>query len=54
MLGLSRTVGTSTELAEQLHLSEGTVRNVLSTAIQKLGAHGRVQAALIAEENGWL
>ena len=35
-------------------LSEGTVRNYLSTAIQKLGAHNRVEAVRIAEEKGWL
>jgi two-component system response regulator DesR len=54
VLSLSRTVATTAELSGQLHLSEGSVRNVLSTAIQKLHAHGRAQAALIAEENGWL
>jgi len=54
VLALSRTVATSKELAGQLHLTEGSVRNVLSIAIQKLHAHGRAEAALIAEENGWL
>jgi two-component system response regulator DesR len=54
VLSLSRTVATTAELARQLHLTEGSVRNVLSLAIQKLHAHGRAQAALIAEENGWL
>ena len=42
------------DLARALHLSEGTVRNHLSAAIQKLGARNRVEAAAIAEENGWL
>ena len=42
------------EIATSLFLSEGTVRNYLSVAIQKLGAHNRVEAAHIAEENGWL
>jgi two-component system, NarL family, response regulator DesR len=54
VLSLSRTVTTTTELARLLHLGEGTVRNVLSIAMQKLHAHGRAQAAAIAEENGWL
>jgi two-component system, NarL family, response regulator DesR len=42
------------EIAASLFLSEGTVRNYLSLAIQKLGAHNRVEAAHIAEEKGWL
>jgi two-component system response regulator DesR len=42
------------EIAAALFLSEGTVRNYLSTAIQKLGAQNRVEAAHIAEQKGWL
>jgi two-component system response regulator DesR len=42
------------DIAMQLYLSEGTVRNHLSTAIQKLGAHNRMEAARFAEEKGWL
>jgi two-component system response regulator DesR len=42
------------EIAAALILSEGTVRNYLSTAIQKLGAQNRVEAAHIAEQKGWL
>ncbi len=49
------TVGASiSEIAASLFLSEGTVRNYLSVAIQQLGAHNRVEAAHIAEEKGWL
>jgi two-component system, NarL family, response regulator DesR len=49
------TVGASiSEIAASLFLSEGTVRNYLSVAIQKLGARNRVEAAHIAEEKGWL
>lgn len=42
------------EIASALSLSEGTVRNYLSEAIQKLDARNRVEAAHIAEEKGWL
>ncbi len=42
------------EIAASLFLSEGTVRNYLSVAIQKLGAHNRIEAAHIAEQKGWL
>ncbi len=41
-------------IAGTLYLSEGTVRNYLSEAIQKLGAANRVEAARIAERQGWL
>ncbi|WP_335977525.1 MULTISPECIES: response regulator transcription factor [Streptomycetaceae] len=42
------------EIARRLRLSEGTVRNYLSTAIQKTGARNRAEAARIAGEKGWL
>jgi two-component system response regulator DesR len=42
------------ELAGTLHLSEGTIRNHLSSAIGKTGARTSVAAARIAEERGWL
>jgi two-component system, NarL family, response regulator DesR len=44
----------STRIASELHLSEGTVRNYLSEAISKLGAENRVEAARIARQKGWL
>lgn len=45
---------TSADIAGTLHLSEGTVRNYLSEAINKLGAGNRVEASRIAREKGWL
>lgn len=44
----------SLDISEELHLSEGTVRNYLSEAICKLGASNRVEAARIARAKGWL
>ena len=44
----------SSEIADELHLSEGTVRNYLSEAISKLGASNRVEAARLARAKGWL
>ena len=44
----------SGEIARQLKLSEGTVRNYLSESIGKLGASNRVEAARIARQKGWL
>ena len=51
---LSTTLGTIAEIAARLSLSEGTVRNHLSAAIQKVGARNRAEAARLAEEKGWL
>ena len=44
----------STDIAIELSLSEGTVRNYLSEAISKLGAANRTEAARIARSKGWL
>lgn len=45
---------TAAEVAANLHLSEGTVRNYLSSAIRKLGARNRSEAIRVAQEKGWL
>lgn len=42
------------EIAGQLALSEGTIGNYLSAAMQKTGARNRIEAAHIADEKGWL
>jgi two-component system response regulator DesR len=44
----------SAEIAERLHLSQGTVRNYLSEAIGKLGAANRIEAYRTARSKGWL
>jgi two-component system, NarL family, response regulator DesR len=54
VLAMSARGATAGELAQALHLSEGTVRNHLSLAIQKLGARTRLEAIRTAEEKGWL
>jgi two-component system, NarL family, response regulator DesR len=41
-------------IAESLFLSQGTVRNYLSSAIQKTGARNRIEAVRVAERQGWL
>jgi two-component system, NarL family, response regulator DesR len=50
----SRRHATVAELANALYLSPGTVRNHLSSAMQKLNARNRVEAVRVAEEKGWL
>ncbi len=42
------------DIAAQLHLADGTVRNYLSAAITKLGARNRTDAANRARDRGWL
>ncbi len=42
------------EIAARLSVSEGTVRNHLSAAMQKLGTRNRMEAARLAEQRGWL
>jgi two-component system response regulator DesR len=54
VLAQSRSGVSFAEIANALFLSEGTVRNYLSDAIGKLGAHNRIEAALLAQEKGWL
>ena len=44
----------TSEIAQKLFLSEGTIRNYLSEAIAKLNATNRVDAARIAKQKGWL
>jgi DNA-binding NarL/FixJ family response regulator len=43
---------TNTDIAAQLHLSEGTVRNHVSAILEKLGVSDRTQAAVIAIQHG--
>jgi two-component system response regulator DesR len=45
---------TVADIARRLFLSEGTIRNHLSAAIQKVGARNRAEAVRIAQERGWL
>src|SRR5271165_495507 len=54
VLAASADGGTIAEIARQLYLSEGTVRNYLSACIQKTGARNRAEALHIASERGWL
>ena len=42
------------EIASQLNLSQGTVRNYLSEAIGKLGVGNRIEAYRLARQKGWL
>jgi two-component system response regulator DesR len=50
----ARSGGTVADIARLLVLSDGTVRNYLSSAMGKTGARTRAEAVLIAERRGWL
>lgn len=40
------------DIAERLHLAQGTVRNYVSALLQKLGVEDRTQAAVVAYQRG--
>jgi DNA-binding NarL/FixJ family response regulator len=42
------------EIAKKLYITEGTVKNHISNVLRKLGFRDRTQAALYAQEHGWL
>jgi two-component system response regulator DesR len=54
VLRAARDGGTVAEIAKAVHLTNGTVRNHLSSAIGKTGAATRAEAVRIADDNGWL
>jgi two-component system response regulator DesR len=54
VLRSARDGGTVADIARELRLSEGTVRNHLSSAIGKTGARTRAEAVRLAVDNGWL
>ncbi|MBT2227022.1 DNA-binding response regulator [Nonomuraea sp. NEAU-A123] len=45
---------TIARIAAELHLTEGTVRNYLSSAMTKLNAQNRLEAIRTAQRMGWL
>jgi len=46
--------GTTAQIAATLFLTEGTVRNHISSAIGKIGVTNRVEAVRAAADNGWI
>lgn len=42
------------EIAEKLYLSNGTIRNYMSTILTKLAADNRTEAVRIAQDQGWI
>ncbi len=54
VLAAARQGGSISDVARAVHLSQGTVRNHLSSAIGKTGGKNRADAVRVAEERGWL
>ncbi|PPF89536.1 DNA-binding response regulator [Subtercola sp. Z020] len=54
VLAAARRGGTIADVARMVHLSKGTVRNHLSSAIGKTGGQNRADAVRVAVERGWL
>jgi two-component system response regulator DesR len=54
VLAAASSGATVADIAARLSISEGTVRNHLSVAIQKVGGRNRFEAAKLAEQKGWL
>jgi two-component system, NarL family, response regulator DesR len=54
VLRLSADGLSNTQIASELNLNGGTVRNYISEAISKLHANNRIDAARIARDKGWL
>jgi two-component system response regulator DesR len=54
VLRLALTGAPVSRIAAELHLSDGTVRNHLSSGIGKTGTRTRVEAAQTARERGWI
>ncbi|MBO1330881.1 response regulator [Streptomyces sp. VRA16 Mangrove soil] len=54
VLEAARAGGSVADIAAALFLSEGTVRNYLSSVIAKTGTRNRMEALRAADERGWL
>ncbi|GAE08665.1 two-component response regulator [Paenibacillus sp. JCM 10914] len=54
VLRLAADGNSSNDIAAQLHLSYGTVRNYMSEILGKLQAKNRIEAISMAEEKGWI
>ena len=54
VLRAGREATTIAQIAERLNLAQGTVRNYISTAMQKLGVSTRAEASQHAWEQGWI
>ena len=54
ILKMLEQVATTKELAQRLFLSEGTVRNYISSILSKTGTASRLEALNLARDKGWI
>lgn len=54
VLEVIQTGASTSQMAEILFLTEGTLRNYISSILSKTGTHSRIEAINIAKKNGWL
>ncbi|MCR1900442.1 response regulator transcription factor [Ligilactobacillus apodemi] len=54
ILRVMKTTATTKEIAEKIFLAEGTVRNYISAILIKTGTTSRLEAVMLAQENGWI
>ncbi len=54
VLEVIQTGASTAQMAETLFLTEGTLRNYISSILSKTGTHSRIEAINIAKKNGWL
>lgn len=54
ILKMLEQVATTKELAQKLFLSEGTVRNYISSILSKTGTSSRLEALNLARNKGWI
>lgn len=54
VLEVIQTGASTAQMAKILFLTEGTLRNYISSILSKTGTHSRIEAINIAKKNGWL
>ncbi|MHC5374228.1 response regulator [Enterococcus sp. LJL120] len=54
ILKIIQTGANTTQIAQQVFLSEGTVRNYISSILSKTATKSRIEAINVAMANGWL
>ncbi|MHC5247155.1 response regulator [Enterococcus sp. LJL90] len=54
ILQIIQTGANTTQIAQQVFLSEGTVRNYISSILSKTATKSRIEAINVAMANGWL
>lgn len=54
ILSALQTSSNTQQIAQKVYLAEGTIRNYISAILSKTGTSSRLEAVLLAKENGWI